>query len=244
MLENLEKKNVSSPGHEENLPEEPVQREARQDELDSASIPSVSNSMASNLAGPGCVNGQLARPTPPSDDSPSTACQASTACAPGRVALGKAPPGFSSPPGIVPSRRIPPPPPPPAPIQHSSAAVNPATRPMQWTLLHTRPKTSGGGGSPDGSGGGGTGSGAGDPSNPHGNAHPGSWEEEEQVPIAPEEETHQKEDPPQAVAVRFQEQEVQARSTPPTTPPTAPPSGRAVDPWASLDRSRKPLPKL
>ena len=52
-------------GHEENLPEEPVQREARQDELDSASMRSVSNSMASNQAGPRCVNGQLVRPTPP-----------------------------------------------------------------------------------------------------------------------------------------------------------------------------------
>ena len=31
-------------GHEENLPQVPVQREAHQDELDSASIPSVSNS--------------------------------------------------------------------------------------------------------------------------------------------------------------------------------------------------------
>ena len=89
-------------GREENPPEMPAWQEAHQDELDSASVTSVSNSLASHLTGPRCVNGQLARPTPPSDDSPSTACQASTAWAPGGVALGKAPPGFGSPPGIVP----------------------------------------------------------------------------------------------------------------------------------------------
>ena len=159
-------------GHEESLPEVPSQHEARQDELDSASIPSVPNSIASNLAGPRCINGQLVRPTPPSDDCPSTACQASTVCAPGGVALGKAPPGFGSRPGIVPSRKIPPPPPPPEPRQHNTSAVNPASYPMQWTPLHTRPKTAGGDGPPDGSGGGGTGSGAGDPSNPSCNARP------------------------------------------------------------------------
>ena len=31
---------------------------------------------------------------------------------------------------------------------------------------------------------------------------------------------------------------------PPTAPPVTPPSSRSIDPWASLDRSRKPLPKL
>ena len=103
------------PGQEEIFPEEPPQHEAHQDELDRASIPSASNAIASNLTGPRCINGELARPTPPSDDSPSTAFQASTACAPGGVRLGKAsPPCFGSPPGIFPSRRIPPPPPPPA----------------------------------------------------------------------------------------------------------------------------------
>ena len=65
------------PGHEENPLGVPAECEARQDELDNASTPSVSNSMASNLAGPRCINGQLVRPTPPSDDSPSMACQAS-----------------------------------------------------------------------------------------------------------------------------------------------------------------------
>ena len=97
------------PGHEENPPGVPAECEAHQDELDNASTPSVSNSMASNLAGPGCINGQFVRPTPPSDDSPSTTCQASTVRAPGGVTLGKAAPGFGAPPGILPSRRIPPP---------------------------------------------------------------------------------------------------------------------------------------
>ena len=78
---------------------------------------------------------------------------------------------FGSPPGIVPSRRIPPPPPPPALIQPSNATVNPLKYPVQWTPLNTRPKTSGGGGPPEGSGGGGTGSAA-DQSSTPGNAHP------------------------------------------------------------------------
>ena len=65
------------PGQEEIFPEEPAQHEAHQDELDRAAIPSPSNAIASNLTGPRCINGELVRPTPPSDDSPSTACQAS-----------------------------------------------------------------------------------------------------------------------------------------------------------------------
>ena len=92
-----------------------AQHEAHQDELDRAAIPSSSN--ASNLTGPRCTNGELVRPTPPRDDSPSTACQASTVCASGGVRLGKAnPPCFGVLPGIVPvpSREIPPPPPPPS----------------------------------------------------------------------------------------------------------------------------------
>ena len=32
--------------------------------------------------------------------------------------------------------------------------------------------------------------------------------------------------------------------SPPTTPPGLPQSSRYINPWASLDRSRKPLPKL
>ena len=60
------------PGHEENPVGAPAECEAHQDELHHASTLSVSTSMASNLAGPRCINGQLARPTPPSDDSPST----------------------------------------------------------------------------------------------------------------------------------------------------------------------------
>ena len=78
-------------------------------------------------------------------------------------------------------------------------------------------------------------------------------QEEEQVSIAQEEESHQETGPlatMQEVAVDLQDHHHHHRgagnpgSTPPTTPPTTPPSGRTIDPWASLDRSRKPLPKL
>ena len=71
------------PSHEEDPLGLPEEDEARQDELHNASSPSVSNSKASNLAVPRCIKSQLARLTPPRDDSPSTACQASTVCAPG-----------------------------------------------------------------------------------------------------------------------------------------------------------------
>ena len=50
---------------------------ARQDELENAAAPSPSSASASNLTGPRCINGELVRPTPPRDDSPSTVCQAS-----------------------------------------------------------------------------------------------------------------------------------------------------------------------
>ena len=156
---------------EEPFQDESAQHEAHQDELDRAAVPSPSSANASNLTGPRCINGELVRPTPPRDDSPSTACQASTVCASGGVRLGKAnPPCFGAPPGItpVPSREIPPPPPPPPSRYSSNSAANPVSCPMPWTPLNTRPKTSGGG-PPDGSGGGGSGSGAGDPTN----AHPG-----------------------------------------------------------------------
>ena len=143
------------PGQEE-TPEDPSQHEAHQDELDRASIPIMSNDMSSSLEGPRCVNGELVRPTPPRDDAPSTACQASTVSAPGGVRLGQAKaPCFGSPPGIVPSRGIPPPPPPSDSRQRSTSAENPVTYPMQWTPLTTRPKSAGGGGPPEGSGGGG-----------------------------------------------------------------------------------------
>ena len=105
------------PGRGEIFPEEPAQQVARQDELDRAAFPSPSNDIASNLSGPRCVFGELVRPTPPRDDSPSTACQASTVCASGGVRVGKAkPPYFGAPPRIapVPSRQILPPPPPPS----------------------------------------------------------------------------------------------------------------------------------
>ena len=82
------------PGHAENPLGVPAECEAHQDKLDNTSTLNASNSMASNLESPRCINGQLMRPTPPSDDSPSTTCQASMVCAPGGVPLGRAPPGF------------------------------------------------------------------------------------------------------------------------------------------------------
>ena len=193
---------VVPPDQEENPLGVPAECEAHQDELYNASSPSVSNSMASNLAGPRCIDGQLVRPTPPSDASPSTACQASTVCAPGGVPLGKAPPGFGSPTGIVPSRRIPPPPPPPAPVQPSNATVHPLPYPVQCTPLHTKPRRQ--------------------EEAVHQKVqaeeqgreqvtspiHPAihTQEEEEQGPMAQEEDTHQEEDPPvvnQTAAVPF-----------------------------------------
>ena len=101
---------------EEPFQDASAQNDAHQDELDAAAAPSHSNTSVLDLTGPRCVNGELARPSPPRDDSPSTACQASTVCAPGGVRLGKAnPPCFGAPPRIsqVPSRQLPPLPPPP-----------------------------------------------------------------------------------------------------------------------------------
>ena len=151
MLENPEKKNVSCLATcfqvRRRLQRDPSQHEARQDELDRASFPLMSNSMPSSPEGPRCVNGELVRPTPPRDNAPSTAWQASTARARGGVRLGKAKaPCFGSPPSIVPSQGIPPPPPPSDSRQHNTSAANPVTYPLQWTPLTTRPKSAGGGG--------------------------------------------------------------------------------------------------
>ena len=71
-----------------------------QDELNIAAGPSPSNCSNSSATGPRCVNGQLVRPEPPSDDSPSTACCSSSVTASGGVQLTKAdPPCFGTPPG-------------------------------------------------------------------------------------------------------------------------------------------------
>ena len=165
--------------------------------------------MASNLASPRCINGQLVRPTPPSDDSPSTACQASTVCAPAEVTLGKAAPGFGACPGIVPSRRIPPPP-------HPSGNA------------HLR-----GEGAGFNSLGGGVAPGGGPPGN-----NPGSGRGLPGPPPPPPGST-----PPQQTAGASNPGSTPP-TTPPITPPITPPSGRTIDLWASLDRSRNPLPKL
>ena len=206
--------------------------------------------MASNLEGPRGNNGQLVRPTPPRSDSPSSACQPSIVCAPGGVSLGRAPPGFGPSPGRVPSRQIPPPPPPPAPIHHGNATFNAVTYPREWTLLHTQPKASGGAGPPDGPGGG-TVSSAGDQSNPAGSPHPGGGAPGShgsggaQPPGGgPGGNPGGNSAPPGSTPPQQSGGAGTPGGNPPTTPPVLPPSSRSIDPWASLDRSGKPLPKL
>ena len=172
----------------------------------------------------GCINGELVRPTPPRDDSPSTACQASTVCASGGVRLGKAnPPCFGAPPGIefhpkeyhhlhplqsldraaVPLRSAN-----PVIIQCSGGHLSihgPRPQEEEVHLMSSRSR-------------GGSGSGAGDPSgsNPSGNRH--TQEEEEQVPIAQEEESRQEEVhlvAIQAMAVHIPPPQPPPGSTPP-----------------------------
>ena len=115
---------------------DPAQNAAHQNELDIAAAPSPSSASASNPTGPRCINGELVKPTPPRDDSPSTACNASSVHASGGVRLGKAnPPCFGAPPSIsqVPSRELPPPPPPPPLNCSSHPAANAAIYPLPCT---------------------------------------------------------------------------------------------------------------
>ena len=158
-----------------------------------------------------CINGELVRPTPSSDDSPSTACQASIVRARGGVRLGKAnPPSFGSPPGIVPSRRIPPPghlsiPNPRA--QEEEQAREQVTR-LIHPAMHTHKEEE---------------------------QVPVAQEEE-----SPQEETllaaiQVVADPPPPPPPGSTPGH--PGGTPPTTPPTAPPANRAIDPWANIDLS-------
>ena len=126
-------------GHEANVMSVPSDGEEHQDELDNAAALHASDSMAATLAGPRCVNGQLLRPTPPNDDSPSTACRPNVVNAPGGGALGRGPPGFGQSPGRVPSRQMapPPPPPPPAPLPHGNAIYNAATHERVDIIAYT-----------------------------------------------------------------------------------------------------------
>ena len=78
-------------GHDGNVMGMPSNGGEHQDELDNAAASHASDSMAATLAGPRCVNGQLMRPTPPNDDSPSTACRPNVVNAPGGIALGRGP---------------------------------------------------------------------------------------------------------------------------------------------------------
>ena len=241
--------------HEGTVMGMPSDGEAHQDELDSAAALHASDSMAATLQGPKCVNGQLLRPPPPRDDSPSTACRPNVVNAPGGVVLGRGPPGFGQSPGRVPSRQIfpppPPPPPPPAPLPRGDATFNAATYPREWTPLHARPKATGGGGPPDGPGGG-TGSGVGGYSNPAGNpcpggGSPGSSDSGGAQPPGggnPGRNPGGSSTPPGSTPPQQTGGAGNPGGSQPTTPPGIPQSGRYSDPWAPLDRSGKTLPKL
>ena len=164
-------------GHEVDVMSNPFESGEHQDELDHAAAMQAADSMGESLSGAICVNGNLVRPRPAEEETPSTACRANVVNAPGGVALGRGPPGFGGKsPGSIPSRQIapppPPPPPPPAPVPHGYAISTAATYPREWTPLHTRPKATGGGGPPNHPGGG-TGTGMGDHANPGCNPGPG-----------------------------------------------------------------------
>ena len=174
--------------------------------------------------------------------------------APGGVPLGRGSPRHQQSPGGLRGRNVPPPPPPPppppAPVAHAPAAFNAAAYPREWTPLNTRPKAGGGGGPPNGppndpgsssgpgangppgqggnpcSGGGAAGSnGSGGGAPPPPGGQPGGT-------------TPPGNTPPQQTG----------GAGPPGGAPQSPPvisqPNRHPDPWAPLDRSRKPLPKL
>ena len=123
----------------------PSDGEANQDELDNAAALHASDSMAATLEGPRCVNGQLMRPTPPRDDSPSTACRPNFVNAPGGVALGRGPPGFGQ-----------------SPVSDSSTSTMVMPFPVQPLIRENGQHRIRG-----------PGSGVGDHSNPAGNPYPG-----------------------------------------------------------------------
>ena len=140
-------------GEEPDAPECPPHAVQQPDELNDAHSPFAPPQQA-QLVAARCVNGTLLRPGQAEEDSPSTACRQSEVCAPGGVPLGRGVPGQQHSPGGLRGRNIvppvPPPPPPPPPVPHASAVPGAVTYPMQWTPLHTRPKTAGGGGPPGG----------------------------------------------------------------------------------------------
>ena len=80
-------------------------------------------------------------------EQPFTALQQSEVRAPGGVQLGRGTPRQSPSPGDRRRRDVhhPLPPPPPPPIPHATAAPIALSYPMQWTLLHTKPKAPRGG---------------------------------------------------------------------------------------------------
>ena len=111
----------------------PAGCEAHQDEFDHASTLRVSTSMASNLAGPRCINGQLARQTRLSIYRMSRQyglCSRRSAIRSGLVHRHV----------LFHLDEFPPPPPPPVPMQQGTATSNAVTCPREWTPIHTKPK--------------------------------------------------------------------------------------------------------
>ena len=218
------------------------------DEIANASPPSPLRT-PQPLVAARCVNGSLVRPDVAEEESPSTACRQSIVTAPGGVPLGRAPPGQQQLPGGLRGRGVPPPPPPPppAPVLHAEAAPNATAYPLQWTPLHTRPKAPGGGGPPNDPGGSSSQSANGQPSQggsaPSGGGgaagNPGSGGGAPPPPGGqPGGNSPPNNTPPQQTG---------GAGFPgghPQTPPGITQPNRHPDPWASLDRSRKSLPKL
>ena len=143
----------------------------------------------------------------------------------------------------------PPPPPPPAPVPHAEAAPNATAYPLQWTPLHTRPKAPGGGGLPNDPGGSSSQSANGQPSQggsaPSGGGGGGAAGNPSSGGGAPPPPGGQPggNNPP-GNTPRQQTGGAGFPGGHPQTPPGIAQPNRHPDPWASLDRSRKSLPKL
>ena len=231
-------------GHDESPLGMPSDCEARQGELDNAAASRVSDSMAAILERPRCINGQLVRPTPPSDDSPSTARQPSMVRARRSILRAWTSRIWSiSRQNSISSDT--------APSTSTSANTSWQCRfqcPREWTPLHTRPKASERAGPPDGPGGG-TGSGAESQPNPAGNPHPGGGAPGSSGSggAQPRGGGHPggcpggNATPPGSTPPQQTGGAGNPGGSPPTTPPGLPQSSRYIDPWASLDRSRKPF---
>ena len=223
-----------------------------QDELQIAIVPSPSSQCASQT-GPRCVNGRLAHPEPPREDTPSTACYSSSVTASGGVHLRRSnPPCFGQPPpGIaqVPARQLAPPPPLPPSSCRRSPVEFAETYPRKWAPLRAMPKSQTGG-LPDGSNNGRAGSG-GDPNNPAGSAPSGSQGPGNNPtggapfrgggPPNGNPPSGSSTPPPPPTPGQSPPQQSGGAGQPggnpgaPSAPPTLPPVQHPIDPWAALD---------